>query len=239
LLIDGRPQGYKPAPLRELRRRVGLVFQLPEAQIFEPTVFEEVAFAGRQWGIPESEIPQRVNQALRSVGLDPESFLLRNPARISGGEARLLTIASLLVADPDWLILDEPTLGLDYHHVLKVRALMAARQQENRGVLLITHDLELAYQVCAAVIVLNEGRIAYQGPVESLFLQHDLKGEFGLTLPSRFEILKKLKAAMPDEEIGAAELGTAWPNLTSAQKAKMQQVLFNYLAKRFDREVRA
>jgi energy-coupling factor transport system ATP-binding protein len=110
--MEGKPLPQKGPELRDLRRRVGLVFQSPEDQLFSSTVSEELAFAPRNWGFSEEETEASVKRAVENVGLG-EAYLPRNPLLLSGGEQRLVAIASVLAAEPECIILDEPTAGLD------------------------------------------------------------------------------------------------------------------------------
>jgi len=236
---DGKPLSYSAAELRVLRRKVGLVFQFPEVQIFEQTVFDEVAFAARQWGIPQEEIPVRVTRALQIVGLNSESLWARNPFKLSGGEARLISIASFLIVDPEWLILDEPTLGLDIVHWRCVQALIRHRRERTRGVLLITHDLNLAFSVCPRIMVLNQGTLHYDGPAEDLFLDHDLSVEYDLVDPEIIRVWKLLKSGIPatSKEINSfpepdPEILKAWvTNLPSAHRDRVRRLLRDDVAR--------
>lgn len=191
--IDGKLLRWTTSELKALRRRVGLVFQFPESQIFEGSVFDEVAFAARQWGLPPEAIPDRVKSALAAVGLDYSEFKARNPLKLSGGEARLISIASLLVVDPDWLVLDEPTLGLDFAHWRHIRNLIFDRKASGKGVMLITHDLDLALHVCPRTLILKEGRLRYDGPTEELLISHDISAEYELASPEIVNLWKALK----------------------------------------------
>lgn len=201
LFIDGVELVYKPEELKRLRERVGLVFQFPEAQIFEATVYDEVAFAAKQSPNRSDQLAASVHQALTEVGLDPERFIGRNPFRLSGGEARLVTIASLIVVDPDWLILDEPTLGLDGFHTQKIIALLRRRKARKRGTLLITHDLDLAAAECPRTLVLVGGVLKYDGSTLALIKDHDLHSEFSLEDSDLLRLWKKLREHF--SEIGA------------------------------------
>ncbi len=193
--IDGSRFHWTAKELQFLRRRVGLVFQFPEAQIFADTVFNEVAFAARQWGINEGEIERRVENALRAVGLDPGALLNRNPLLVSGGEARLISIASLLTADPEWLILDEPTLGLDLAHRKCVGKMIRERRGKSKGVMVITHDMDLVWELCPRALVLVGGKIRYDGSTSELFLKHEITSEFLLEPPRIVRLWKALKSA--------------------------------------------
>jgi energy-coupling factor transport system ATP-binding protein len=204
MLIDGKSLKYNPRELRELRSKVGLVFQFPETQIFESTVFDEVAFAARQWGNPDADVAENVDRVLTSVGLDPESFINRNPLRLSGGEARLVSIASLLVANPEWLILDEPTLGLDIAHKRCVTRLINDRKEEAKGVLLITHDLDMVLELCPRTMVLQHGSLVYDGSTSNLLKSKELCDKFMLKTPGLLRFLETLK--MSDEPISESKL---------------------------------
>lgn len=193
ILIEGKPLSYSPEELRHLRRRIGLVFQFPEAQIFEKNVFDEIAFAARQWGIPREEIKPLVKTALHSVGLTDNEMPTRNPLRLSGGEARLVSIASLEVVDPDWLILDEPTLGLDFAHYRCIRDLIRQRCKQSRGVLLISHDLDLVLATCPRTLILEEGKLQFDGKTQNLFFSDFINADYGIVAPESVAIWKILK----------------------------------------------
>ncbi len=230
LLVQGWPVINKPAALRELRRQVALVFQFPEAQIFEQTVLDEVAFAARRQGVPESEIPALVENAIQAVGLNPEDFLGRNPLKLSGGEARLVTIASLLVVEPAWLILDEPTLGLDFLHTRHIRDIIKRRRAARRGTLLITHDLALALEICPRILVLQCGRLVYDGRTTDLFLQPELVKKCDLADPEVINLWRLLKSELPDLPcLDENALISTITELAPAKKEMVAQLLRQHL----------
>ncbi|TKJ40459.1 energy-coupling factor ABC transporter ATP-binding protein [candidate division LCP-89 bacterium B3_LCP] len=212
--IDGQRLRWTPPELRLLRKRVGLVFQFPEAQIFEATVFDEVAFASKQWGVDPEEIRETVERTLTDLGLDVGEIKNRNPLRLSGGEARLISIASLLVIDPDWIILDEPTLGLDFAHWLRVKNLILDRKAAAKGVILITHDLNLTLEVCPRTLILINGKFGYDGPTDELLINHDISAEYGLAPPEIIQIWKALNLSL-NEETDIADL--PGPDLTKLE----------------------
>ena len=236
LLWDGKPLEYRPKSLRELRRYVGLIMQMPEAQIFEATVFNEVAYAARQWGLQEAEIPDRVSRALSWVGLEMDAFRHRDPMRLSGGEARLVTIASLLAVDPAWLILDEPTLGLDCRHTRKIRLLVMRRKEMGRGTLLISHDLDLVFDLCPRVIALRDGRLAFDGDADELFRHHDFKGEFGLESPARWEIRRRLVQGLTHWSQDRADLEAGLAGSSPEKCAQAEGILHQYLREQIQSE---
>ncbi|MBL3539484.1 ATP-binding cassette domain-containing protein [Aminivibrio sp.] len=157
ILIDGLEVKEKNPSLREIRRKVGLVFQYPEQQLFAETVSDELAFAPRNWGVPEDDIPARVAAAAGQVGLD-EGCLGRSPFHLSGGEKRKAAIASVLSSRPDYLVLDEPTAGLDSFSRKELTRLLSDLRNEGMGILLVTHDLDIALRMSDRILVLDGGR---------------------------------------------------------------------------------
>ena len=150
--------------LREVRRQVGFVFQYPEQQIFAETVREEVAFGPANWGVPKEELGARVNESLAAVGLD-SSMLAANPLALSGGQKRRVAIASVIASRPSYLVLDEPTAGLDASGLDELTGILLARKAAGVGIIHITHDLDLALELSDKLLVLEEGKQKYCGPV--------------------------------------------------------------------------
>ena len=172
--VDGLP--VAEANLREIRRRVGLLFQDPDDQLFCPTVWEDVAFGPRQLGLREPELSRLVTESLAQVGL--AGFEERLPHHLSRGEKRRACLAGLLACDARVLVLDEPTSDLDPRGR---RELMALLSRLPVAQLIATHDLEFVVEICPRTIVLDGGRIVADGPTrrllddESLMLAHGLE----------------------------------------------------------------
>ncbi len=162
IYIEGEPLPQKGEALHALRRRVGLVFQCPEDQLFSPTVEEELAFAPKNAGLSGEDLKRAVLGALDHVGLGRD-FLPRNPLALSGGERRLAAIASVLAAGPECLVLDEPLAGLDAAYRRRVLALLAELRDEGRTLITITHDWDMALEFSDRVLVMQEGRSLAQG----------------------------------------------------------------------------
>ena len=158
------PIPARGVPLRDLRRRVGLVFQNPEDQLFSPTVREELAFAPMNWGFSKEDTDVFVERALQSVGLK-EEYLGRNPLRLSGGERRLVAIASVLSANPECLILDEPTASLDAQYREAVVELLSRLREAGKTIITVTHDFEMAFEQSDHLIVMDNGRKVCDGGV--------------------------------------------------------------------------
>ena len=155
--VDGDETGKNAEETRAVRRKVGLVFQYPEEQIFSEKVFDEIAFAPRNWGVPEEEIEERVKWAAREVGIADE-LLEASPYGLSGGQKRAVVLASVVAARPAYLVLDEPTAGLDNNAASALVAVMKNFAASGAGVLLITHDVELALSLSDMILLLEEGR---------------------------------------------------------------------------------
>lgn len=185
--VDGFDPARSGADLAEVRRRVGLVFQQPEGQLFAETVADDVAFGPRNAGCSAAETERRVVRALADVGLDPEGVAGRSPFALSGGEQRRVAIAGVLALDPKFLVLDEPTAGLDGSGRRGLWSLLhRLRRRDNTGVVFVTHEVEDAARHADRVVVLADGEIALQGaPTEVFQARHGRRlKEVGLHLPA-------------------------------------------------------
>src|SRR5690606_21655566 len=159
-----------PGQLRALRRRVGLVFQYPEHQLFAETVADDVAFGPRNMGLDAAEVAARVRAALEAVDLPP-SMADRSPFTLSGGERRRAAIAGVLAMDPEVLIMDEPAAGLDPGGRRAVLELLARLHRRGKTVIVATHDMAMAAEQADAVAVFSGGRIVMHGSPRSVFGQ--------------------------------------------------------------------
>jgi cobalt/nickel transport system ATP-binding protein len=174
--VDGLP--VAEANLREIRRRVGLLFQDPDDQLFCPTVWEDVAFGPRQLGLREPELSRLVTESLAQVGL--AGFEERLPHHLSRGEKRRACLAGLLACDARVLVLDEPTSDLDPRGR---RELMALLSRLPVAQLIATHDLEFVVEICPRTIVLDGGRVVADGPTRRLLDDEPLMLAHGLERP--------------------------------------------------------
>ena len=181
----------KGAKLREIRKKVGHVFQYPESQIFAESVAEEIAFAPRNWGRSEAEIKELIPVALSEVGLDPALAAL-SPYSLSGGQKRRLAIASVLAAQPDYVVLDEPTAGLDAAASKELLKLLLSLSQAGRGIIYITHDIETALSISSKILVLERGHsVSFDSPEATAELLCRKKIT-GLVMPELLQLSKKL-----------------------------------------------
>ena len=176
VFVGGKP--VTPETLHEVRRRVGLLFQDPNDQLFCPTVFEDVAFGPQQWGLGDAEIRERVARALTQVGLP--GFEKRAPHHLSVGEKRRVCLAGVLACEPSILVLDEPTTSLDPRGRRELKDLLRTIPITK---LIATHDLELVVELCPRVIVLDGGLIAAEGSTVDLLSNEDLMQRHSLEKP--------------------------------------------------------
>ena len=178
--------------LKSLRKRVGLVFQFPEYQLFEETVAKDIGFGPKNFGVSEEEINDIVKKAIVQVGLD-ESYLERSPLELSGGQKRRVAIAGILAMNPDVLVLDEPTAGLDPNGAKEMLDLFVSLNKQGKTILIVTHEMDYVLEYCQECVVMKDGDVVYQGTPTSLFADNDILEKCELDCPSSFELAKKLK----------------------------------------------
>lgn len=174
--LGDTPVTAKTLPL--IRQRVGYTFQDADDQLFTTSVYEDVAFGPRNYGLDEKEVEKRVDKALRTVGI--EHLRERAPYKLSGGEKRAAAIATVLSMEPDVLALDEPTAALDPK---ARRRLIELLQSFKHTKIIATHDLDMVIEVCQRTVVLKAGKVVWDGPTKELLQQEDLLKENGLELP--------------------------------------------------------
>jgi len=197
---------------------VGLAFQYPEDQIFEQTVFREVAFGPRNLGLDEAEVAARVNWALEMVGLDPVAVAQRMPFTLSGGEMRRVALASILAMRPRVLILDEPTAGQDPQGRRALLDKVGAWQREtNMTLIVVSHALEDLARLVERVIALREGRVVADGPTRQVLSDVKLLRAIGLDVPQPVALLQALRQAGKEVRVdrflpaeAASEIARVW-----------------------------
>ena len=187
-------------------RQVGLVFQYPEQQLFGETVFEEVAFGAKNRGLAGEELTRRVEQALAAVDLEAAAFRERSPFSLSGGQKRRVCIASVLVLDPELIILDEPTAGLDEAGRAWMLGLVRQWQAQGRAVVWITHNMAEAAEIAQRVVVLSQGRILLEGTPQQVFAAEDVLRQAHLEAPPAARLVRQMQArgwTIPAEAVTA------------------------------------
>jgi cobalt transport protein ATP-binding subunit len=169
--------------LREIRRRVGLVFQDPDDQLFMPTVAEDVAFGPANFGVHGAELDQRVAHALAAVGM--AGHAARSPLHLSGGQRRRVALATVLACEPDILVLDEPSANLE---PVARRELAETLNELDTTMLMITHDLPYAAQLCPRSVIMDDGVVVADGPTHELLADAPLLAKHRLELPWGFAL---------------------------------------------------
>ncbi len=183
----------KKTDLRALRFRVGMVFQYPEQQLFEETVEKDIAFGPANMGLDKAEIAARVKKAAGLVGLD-EKKLDSSPFELSGGEKRRAAIAGVLAMEPEILLLDEPTAGLDPEGARRILELISRLHRENplMTIVFVSHSMEDVVKYAHNAIVLDKGSIAASGSIDEVFAQTELLNSIGLGLPQITSLCRRL-----------------------------------------------
>ena len=212
--VDGVDLSDRAAPSRKVRQRVGMVFQYPEHQLFEETVFDDVAFGPRNLGLDSDEVTFRVETALDRVGLPPSEYAARSPFRLSGGQMRRVAIAGVIALQPEYLVLDEPSAGLDPRGRDEIfEQVLQLYHGSGMAVVLVTHNMEDVARLAKRLIVMNLGQIVFDGCPTDLFHDTSLPlHEFGLSLPQMTSLLRTLRCrglAVEDTPLAAADAATA------------------------------
>ena len=191
VLFDNEPIRYDTASLRMVRKRVGFVLQNPDRQIIAPTVYQDVAFGPTNLGFNERGVKEAVTMALRHVGL--EGFERRPPHQLSGGEKKRVAIAGVLAMDPDVLVLDDPTSGLDPSGSEDIMELLDELNHEGKTIIISTHDVELAYPWADRAILMLGGKILQEDIPEVAFGNPDYVRRAHLSLPTLLELHRELQ----------------------------------------------
>lgn len=187
--------------LHLLRQKVGMVFQYPEYQLFEETVRKDIAYGLENMDYPKELISLRVNEALGKVGLDPEEVRERSPFSLSGGQMRRVALAGILVLNPEVLILDEPTAGLDPAGKRQILQMIAQdHREEKRTTILVTHSMEDAALYCDYLYVLHKGTIYLEGEPRDVFRYPETIRQVGLDLPEITQFIMKFNEKMKEQK---------------------------------------
>ncbi len=209
--------------LKELRRRVGLIFQYPEHQLFEETVYKDILFGLLKLGLPEEEMKRRIFEVTESLGLGPE-LLEKSPFELSGGQKRRVAIAGVLVMEPSVLILDEPTAGLDPKGSREVFALLSdLNRKKGTTILIISHNMEDMAAFCHRIAVMHNGRLAACDTPSAVFSKKGNIRAFGLELPSITELFFRLQEKgykVPDPVLTVKEAEAYLLSLREAAKER-------------------
>ncbi|WP_028308911.1 energy-coupling factor transporter ATPase [Desulfitibacter alkalitolerans] len=193
VLIDGQQLAYKGHGLQEIRKKVGLLFQFPEDQLFEETIERDICFGPKKLGIKHEEINSRLKKVMGHVGLPYEVYKDVSPMKISGGQKRRAALACTLITEPEILILDEPTAGLDPGGKNEILKLIKDLNHSGRTIIKITHDLEDIAQFATRVIIMHQGKIILDHKPQEAFTQIDILNSIRMSSTEPFYISKELK----------------------------------------------
>ncbi|MBX5475819.1 MAG: energy-coupling factor transporter ATPase [Clostridia bacterium] len=206
---------------RELRRKVGIVFQYPETQLFEETVADDIAYGPRNLGLPEDEVQARVRRAMQDVGLDP-ALARRSPFQLSGGQMRRVALAGVLAIDPDILVLDEPTAGLDPQGREALLDFIGRWQRGGsrpRTLVYVSHAMDEMATLVDRMVVLHRGEVVADGPPREVFARADLR-QWGLEPPPATAFLRGLAACGWPVRADALTLDEARARVAAAWRAR-------------------
>lgn len=193
VLFDGKDIWAEPKKIRNIRFKIGLVFQYPEYQLFEETCYKDIGFGPKNMGITGQALDDRIKEAAEFVGLKPE-LLEKSPFDLSGGEKRRVAIAGVIAMDPKILILDEPTAGLDPHGRDVILSQIKQYQRSSGStVILVSHSMEDVAKIADRVLVMNKGKVAMFGTVDEIFSKAEDLRSMGLAIPQVTRIFIKLK----------------------------------------------
>ncbi|MDR0381937.1 MAG: energy-coupling factor transporter ATPase [Oscillospiraceae bacterium] len=194
VLFEGRDLWHDPKQIRRTRFRVGLVFQYPEYQLFEETVARDIAFGPKNMGLSEEETARRVKAAMQLVGLAPETAD-KSPFDLSGGQKRRVAIAGVIAMEPDVLILDEPTAGLDPRGREDILGhIRAYHAERGSAVILVSHSMEEIARSVRRIVVLSRARVAMDGTPHEVFSRVAELEQTGLSIPAVTQVMRRLRA---------------------------------------------
>lgn len=193
--VDGTDISKKTKEVMAMRHKVGMVFQYPEYQLFEETIAKDIAFGPRNFGLSEQEIEERVREAMDFVGLDYQTYADRSPFRLSGGQMRRVAIAGVIAIHPQYLILDEPSAGLD---PIGRREIFSEIQrwhtEKDVTVILVSHNMEDVSQMANRLLVLSHGKIQLDGePLDIFSTKQDVLQQAGVSVPPATAVLQYLQ----------------------------------------------
>ncbi|MGB4326141.1 MAG: energy-coupling factor transporter ATPase [Bacillota bacterium] len=192
VLVDGVDIWSKGVSLKEIRRKIGLVFQYPEQQVFEETVFDDIAFGPRNLGYSPEEVERSVEAARQVVGLDKE-LLSRSPFDLSGGQLRRVAVAGILAMNPEVLVLDEPAAGLDPKGRKEILDNIKKLHESGITVILVSHNMEDVAYFCQRILVLYDGTLIADGAPREVFTKEKLIDSIGLKPPEVTIVMRKLR----------------------------------------------
>ncbi len=220
IYIDNEDMWADKSKIRDFRFKVGLVFQYPEYQLFEETVYKDIAFGPKNMGLDEKEIEKRVFESAISVGLAPE-LIEKSPFELSGGQKRRVAIAGVLAMEPRVLILDEPTAGLDpYGREVILNLIKKYHEEKNKTIIWVSHSMEDIARFAEKVLVMNESKIFSFGTVEEVFRNNKEIENIGLSIPQITKISRSLSEKGLEIDSGIFNVEAARDSILKLLKKK-------------------
>ncbi|WP_298839865.1 energy-coupling factor transporter ATPase [Clostridium sp.] len=194
ILVDDIDITKKKMKLTSIRKKVGLVFQYPEYQLFEETIEKDISFGPKNLGLDNDEINRRVQRAMKIVGLDYEEYKDKSPFEISGGQKRRVAIAGVVAMEPRVLILDEPTAGLDPKGRDDIlNKIVELYKANNMTIILVSHSMEDVAKVANRILVMDKGKCILDGTPEKIFREIDTLESVGLAVPQVTYLIRELR----------------------------------------------
>lgn len=194
IIISGVDITNPAASMKDIRKKIGLVFQYPEYQLFEETVKQDVAFGPLNLGLDKEEVEIRIKEAIELVGLDYEEVAERSPFDLSGGQKRRVAIAGVIAMKPEVLILDEPTAGLDPKaHKELFEVIKKIHREQSSILILVSHNMQDIANLADKILVMEKGRLAMSGSPREVFARRDELTAIGLSVPPIAELLYQLR----------------------------------------------
>ncbi len=217
--IDDIDIAGRGGEVKKARQQVGMVFQYPEHQIFAETVYEDIAFGPRNRGFSAEEVDKQVHEAMAFVGLDFDTFSQRSPFQLSGGQMRRVAIAGVVAMNPDYLVLDEPSAGLDPRSRNAVfKEILALHKERGIAIVLVTHSMEEAAKYANRMLVINKGKILFDGKPAEIFSQHkDELVEVGMDEPQIYKLSALLRSKGLDIADGITDSAELVKNIKKAK----------------------
>ena len=198
VLIDGEDIWENPKEIKKIRSKVGLVFQYPEYQLFEETVYDDIAFGPKKRGVSSDKLDSVVRKAATLMQID-DSVLFKSPFDLSGGQKRRVAIAGVLAMEPEIVVFDEPTAGLDpIGRETIFNAISDYQKLKNATVIIVSHSMEDVAAVCDKILVLNKGTVSYFDTVRNVFSKGEELKALGLGVPQVTDVFSKIKTVFPD-----------------------------------------
>src|SRR5699024_1899643 len=192
--IDGEDINAKGVDIKKIRQKVGLVFQYPEYQLFEETVYGDIGFGPKNLGLDEEEVHERIKESMEVVGLHYEDLKDRSPFELSGGQKRRVALAGVIAMKPRVLVLDEPTAGLDPRGRDEIlEEIQALYNRENITIILVSHNMEEVARLVDRILVMDKGSIAMDGKPREIFKEVEQLEELGLGIPQITRFMREYR----------------------------------------------